>query len=265
MPSALVVLLVAFCSLGARAERDAGEGEKLFERALASRFDAHLVQRAEIVTTDQKGAVSERTVEMAIKRIGGRVHSLGHITSPEHLRGVRILSIENRERSDDQFLFLPESKRVRRISGAQRADAFLGTDVIFDDLERHYPAEYVLEDGGESDVDGERALVVAARPKFDAGFDLGVYFIGLDAALLEVRFFRDGVTAPYRIVRAPRAETSRFGDVVLPGLLLIDNYRRGTRTRVTFSDTQTGIELPDALFSVDALERSQSIPGLSGR
>jgi hypothetical protein len=76
----------------------------------------------------------------------------------------------------------------------------------------------------------------------------------------EIRYFKDGVTAPQRIVRAYRPATPWVEGLGLPGRLEIENHRRGTTTSVDFEVVRTDAALPDAFFSRDFLESSRKIP-----
>jgi hypothetical protein len=77
---------------------------------------------------------------------------LVRFTAPGDLSGVGFLQIQKRDGDDDRFLFLPELKRSRRIAGASRAQAFMGTDFSYADLDRRD-----LRDG-KSVVKGEETI-----------------------------------------------------------------------------------------------------------
>lgn len=62
--------------------------------------------------------------------------SLVRFTAPADLAGAGFLQVQNRGGDDERYLFLPELKRSRRISGSLRASSFMGTDFSFADLDR---------------------------------------------------------------------------------------------------------------------------------
>ena len=57
-------------------------------------------------------------------------------SAPPDLAGAGFLQIQNRQGDDDRYLFLPDLKRSRRISGNLRKNAFMGTDFSFADIDR---------------------------------------------------------------------------------------------------------------------------------
>ena len=62
---------------------------------------------------------------------------------PAELAGVAALTFENPGSSDDNWLWLPASKRTRRIAGANNTASFQGTEFTYEDLGSIDPSEYV--------------------------------------------------------------------------------------------------------------------------
>jgi hypothetical protein len=53
---------------------------------------------------------------------------------PASIAGTRFLQVENEERNDDKWIYLPGLGRVRRISSQQGDDSFVGSDFSYDDM-----------------------------------------------------------------------------------------------------------------------------------
>lgn len=86
---------------------------------------------------DKRGAASELAFTARSRRHDGSLSkSIVRFTAPADLAGAGFLQVQNREQDDDRFLFLPELKRSRRISGNLRGNSFMGTDFSFADLDR---------------------------------------------------------------------------------------------------------------------------------
>ncbi len=92
---------------------------------------------AHATLTDKTGAKSELSFSARSKRLGpGVSESLVRFSAPAELAGAGFLQIQKQDADDERFLFLPDLKRSRRISGGLRANAFMGTDMSFADLDR---------------------------------------------------------------------------------------------------------------------------------
>lgn len=234
----------------------------LLQLAFDKRFNYDLVQLVEISTTERTSTVS-RVIQMATKRIDGRLHGLGYITAPERLRDTRLLMIENRDRSDDFFIYLPSEDKVRRVTSSRRADSFMGTGLSYEDLERRYVDDYVVADAGTDVIDGEPVRVISAKPNYESGHDIAFYFIAeSDQAIREVRYWRGDKKRLLRVQRVPRDAIAKMGTHLVPTRIEIEDLQRRSHTTVTFSQIHLDPELDDKLFSRTAVEKGRPIPYL---
>ena len=86
---------------------------------------------------DKQGATSELSFSARSRRYDGSYSkALVRFTGPADVAGAGFLQIQKREGDDERYLFLPELKRSRRISGNLRGTSFMGTDFSFADLDR---------------------------------------------------------------------------------------------------------------------------------
>ena len=102
--------------------------------------------------------------------------------SPAEIKGVAALTHENPGGADDNWLYLPANKRVRRISGANNTASFQGTEFTYEDLANLDPREFdwrfyeetILERGDEQ----VPVFKLEARPTYeDTGYSrLVVYY-----------------------------------------------------------------------------------------
>jgi len=235
----------------------------LLARAFANRYEIDTREIVDIAVRNDVGAQRRRRLEVATKRIDGRFHSIGRFTEPEYLRGTAILSIENDDRSDDHFLYLRTLQRVRRLSARQRAGAFMGTDLAYEDFERRRVDDYDVRPLPSAAIAGEAVRVVEGRPRFDSAYARVEFFVATaDGAMLETRYYKRGALRPFKRLRAPRAGTRNFGGHALPTHLLVENLARGTVTEVWIEQLAVNPGLDDGLFTSSAIEVGRPIPGL---
>jgi hypothetical protein len=263
--AAMLILLVAF---GAVAAEDAlpDSPAHLLGVALERRFGCDLLGRVEIRVEGRAGEVLERDLDMASKSIDGRLHSLARFTAPEYLRGSALLSIERASAtsSDEHFLYLRSIARVRRVTSAQRADAFLGSDLSYEDFERRRGSGYEARAAQAIGVSEEPVDWIAAHPRYESGYDRVEFAIAKsDRAILAARYFLGDNALPYKELRAPRGSIETLGACLIPTRLEIRNAPRGTTTIVQVRELQIAPPLDDALFSAAALESGRAIPGLT--
>jgi hypothetical protein len=233
----------------------------ILDRAFELRYEVDLTSVIDLVMRNEAGHERRRRFHAMSKMIDDRLHSIGRLTEPDYLRGMTVLTIESKDRSHDAFLYLPSLDRVRRVSTAQRGDAFFGTDVTYEDLERQRADGYALEPLLSERHGGEPVWIVAGRPLRRYNYARARFTIAQsDLAILEVQYFKRGKPEPFRVIRAPRATMVTQDGHAVPTRLSVTNTASGTITEVVMSELRINPEIDDRAFSLQALESQRPLP-----
>ena len=76
--------------------------------------------------------------------------SIAVFESPRDVKGVAILSYAHKQEADDQWLYLPALKRVKRIASKNKSGPFLGSEFSFEDFSfqevEKYEYEYIKDE-----------------------------------------------------------------------------------------------------------------------
>jgi len=102
--------------------------------------DMHTVQ-SEIgneimLLVDENGSKEKRLVKRYAKETGDDVHRyLVVFLDPADIRGTALLTWEQKDREDDQWLYLPAQKKMQRIAKGSKKNYFMGTDFTYEDME----------------------------------------------------------------------------------------------------------------------------------
>ncbi|HXV37025.1 MAG TPA: outer membrane lipoprotein-sorting protein [Myxococcota bacterium] len=229
--------------------------------AFANRYELDAITRIELVMRDAGGERGRSALQYVAKRIDGRLHSIARLVAPEHLRGVAILTIEQRDRNHDAFVFLPSLGRARRIAAAQRGDAFFGSDLSYGDFERRRVEEFDQLALETAQHGGEAIYRIGAAPRGEAPYSRVEFDVAqADSAILEIRYFAGGEPSAVRVIEAPRADMVERGGHVLPTQLIVDDRARGSSTQLLVTGLRVNPPIPDRLFTVSALEQQRKLP-----
>ena len=224
-PAIAVVLALASA---ASAQPPNESPEAVLEAAFANRYEVDLISEMEIVMRSGGGAEQRRLVHAVSKRIDGRSQSIGRVLEPASLRGLTVLISELADGGREMFVYLPALLRARRISGAQRLESFLGSDLTYDDFERQRAADFTVESLPEKKVAGERCAMIRAVPRGDRAYAAMVLAVASDRAILEYRYFARGASTPYRVIEAPRARDAQRGGPPRADVLAVRTERGST-------------------------------------
>jgi len=219
-------------------------------------------QKLTLVIVDARGGERRRTLEVFTKRYpGDEDKSLSQFLEPPEVKGTGFLQWGHKSSDDDQWLYLPELKRTRRITAQLRDESFMGTDFSYRDLEILAEIQRWTEEDSPSSLKGEETIaggpchVIELRPKQE-GMTYRRIVLWIDKDKLVTRrmdFFEDG-DAAVKTLSLDHFED--IGAVPTPRQLTMRNLQKKSHTRVDVSDVKYDASLSDDLFTQRQLERA---------
>lgn len=135
----------------------------------ADRYDSGWVDqysKGTMVLFDARGDKVERQFAQTVLEGTVGDKSIVRFLLPAEIRGVAALIHEHPRATDDSWLYLPASRRVRRISGANRSASFQGTEFTYEDLSGFSVERYDWRYLRDATVNGEPVYLLEARPRY---------------------------------------------------------------------------------------------------
>lgn len=264
----VALALVLLAPAGGAAFEAEPDPQQLLNAAFARRYSCSVTGVVRISTRKGSAQARDRRLHIAAKFVDGRLRTYAIFREPHYVRGMAFLGVESEDptKSEQQFVYLPSMAKVRRVSGSQPTDSFLGTDLSYHDFQRQQPTRYRAARAVPGRIDGEVIRTVSVLPLFDAPYSNVEYEIALaDAAILGTRYHKRADLAAYKVMRMPRADIVTQNGCSVPTRVLVDERQRGTHTELTISELRTNADLDDGLFTYSALEARRDIPGISDR
>jgi outer membrane lipoprotein-sorting protein len=259
------VVLVCVAGYALRAAAAETSARALLDRAHqlseTTRKWTDRVQRLKLRIIDRRGGERSRELVIYLRKYPeDRSRSLLFFESPPEVKGVGFLQWADPHAKDEQWLYLPELKRVRQISAGAKHESFVGTDFSYDDLAIISDiTEWTEADARtnllrEETVDGRRCYVIEFVP---TGKDLsyGKILAWLTADdLVFVKFdMHDKAARPQKVLTL--SDIRMLGAIPTFFHMEMANVQDGSRTIVDFSEIKYDTALDDGLFTQRALER----------
>lgn len=117
---------------------------------------------------DKNGAVKRRRiVRYTLTGPDGLAKVLIRFVAPRDLENTGLLTWEAKDGQDDQWLYLPATKKTKRIASGGKKNRFMGTDFAFEDLRSENPAVHRYALLGSETLDGQPCHVIEAVPATD--------------------------------------------------------------------------------------------------
>ncbi len=198
---------------------------------------------------NKSGSKRIRKIKQFTKDMGDVEKSIMFFQSPADVKNTSFMSwTYDSDKNDDQWIYLPALKKVKRISSDSKSDYFMGSDFTYDDL-----GDRKLDDDthtlvGSETIDGIDYYVVESVPKDEEYMYSKTktwvrkdYFIGLkkefydeDGELLKVLKIKDF------------AKISGF--IVITSSEM-ENVQKNHKTTMELSDVKINTAIPTSKFS----------------
>jgi len=125
--------------------------------------DSYAIVRMLLI--DKGGNKRFRKLIAATKEFGEVSKSFMRFTEPASIEGTAFLIWENQDRDDDQFLYLPALRRVRRIVSNQKDSRFVNTDYTYEDMQTRKIEKDHHKILGTVTVEGYDCWILESTPK----------------------------------------------------------------------------------------------------
>ncbi len=106
--------------------------------------------------------IRSRTLEME----GDGDKSLSIFDNPRDVKGTAFLSFTHATKPDDQWLYLPALKRVKRISSNNKSGPFMGSEFAYEDITSQEVEKYTYKYLRDEDLDGRPTFVIERYPAY---------------------------------------------------------------------------------------------------
>jgi hypothetical protein len=227
----------------------------LLDRAFHNLYADDYIQTMELTTRSRGGREMSKRLQITRKQSVRPGKALVRFIEPYAIRRTSVLVLENDERADDLYVYLPAVERTRHLSAAQRKDSFFGTDLSYEDVEPKQASDYVADWASPAGADDEPCVVmeISARPQFESTYERLVSCIERERAIiLWTEFYRDGSVVK-RLEIDPR-EVRQIGTKFIPFAMTITATRKQSETRIVTESYELRPSIPDNLLSTWNLE-----------
>ncbi len=215
-------------------------GEEIAKKIAAANvgygdMSAHL----EMILEDAEGQSSRRVMRVkSLERPAADEGDLSLVVfeSPRDVKGMALLSHAGVLDSDEQWLYLPAAKRVRRISGGNTSGPFVGSEFAYEDITGTEVAKYAWRFVGEGacPVGSGKCFELESRPKYDkSGYSRRVVWVDEAAYRVQKIDFYDRREALLKTLTYKNYE--KHGRFWRAGEWEMKNHQSGKKTRLVFS------------------------------
>ena len=177
--------------------------------------------------------------------------------SPKDVEGTATMTYTHKEGPDDQWLFLPSIKRVKRISSDNKSGPFMGSEFAFEDLSSQEVEKYTYKFLKEESLNGAKTLVVErfpVDPKSGYKRQIVWYNPGKGYQPAKIEFY-DRKNALLKTLTYEGYQKYK-GKFWRADKFIMTNHQTGKETTLLFKDYDFDANLADADFTQNSLRRA---------
>ena len=215
-----------------------------------------LTAELKMVLRNKQGDESTRDIRLkTLEVIGDGDKSISIFDRPNDVKGTAFLTHSHALEADDQWLYLPALKRIKRINSKNKSGPFMGSEFAYEDLSSQEVEKFKYKYLGDETVNGVDCYMVEQYPQYDhSGYKRQIVWINKEEYRPEKIVFYDRKDSLLKTLTYSgynqyldqywRAETL---DMV--------NHQTGKSTTLTWSNYQFGNGLKDRDFHKNVLKR----------
>lgn len=229
-----------------------------------ARDDGQQVSRKlKMVLVDKHGKKRIRETKSYRKYYGEDKKSIIFYTAPKRVAKTAFLTYDYKDKEDQQWLYLPAIKKVRRISASDRGDWFLGTDFSYEDIKKETKIstdDYNFALDGEENVDGHRCYKIVGTTKNkdiadELGYSKVISFIDQDIFIARKAIFYDTRGELLKVLHSQ--DIKQIDGIWTITHMHMENKQNGHTSDFYFTDIDYKTPLKDKLFTKQALKRGK--------
>jgi len=107
---------------------------------------------------------TRKMITETIEQDGDGDRSISNFQWPADVKGTRMLTWSHKTGDDDQWLYLPALKRVKRISSRNKSGSFMGSEFSYEDLGSQEVEEYTYKYLDDQTLDGRSCWRIERYP-----------------------------------------------------------------------------------------------------
>lgn len=212
---------------------------------------------------DQNDNERKRTIKLFSKDKGRDTWRMQFFLAPADVKDTGFLTYDyyGGDQDDDQWLYLPDLRKTKRIASSDKSSSFMGSDFSYADMTRRVLDEWDYKLLKEDLVDGQKVWLIETLPVSKAvedryGYKKSIVYVRQDNFMVirAIHVLKSGNKVKYMEVKKID-QIDGIWVAVETWMKTTRNKRTLHRTILTMDDIKYNQDLDESIFSVRQLEK----------
>ncbi|MEM7136377.1 MAG: outer membrane lipoprotein-sorting protein [Myxococcota bacterium] len=190
-----------------------------------------------MILRNKRGQESKRELEIrTLEVLDDGDKSLTVFHNPRDVRGTALLTFSHGVKADDQWLYLPALRRVKRIASNNKSGPFMGSEFAYEDLSSQEIEKYRYKYVKDDKVDGVDCFLIERYPvDKDSGYTKQQVWIDKDEYRVRKIDFYDRKAQLLKTL-TPSEYKKYVGQYWRANKMNMVNHQTGKSTELIWSD-----------------------------
>ena len=209
-----------------------------------------------MVLRNKHGEESTRNIRSKVLEVNGDGDkSMSIFDKPRDVKGTAFLTWSHGLKADQQWIYLPALKRVKRISSRNKSGPFMGSEFAYEDLSSQEVEKYSYKYLKDDMIDGAKTWVIERIPAYKhSGYKKIVSWIDQDKLVALKSVYYDRKNALLKTLTLSNYKLYE-GKYWRPSNLTMINHQNGKSTKLAFNNYRFKTGLTAKTFTKNALKR----------
>jgi len=207
---------------------------------------------------NRHGQESTRYIRLRTLEVeGDGDKSISIFDRPRDVKGTAFLSFTHKAGADDQWLYLPALKRVKRISSRNKSGSFMGSEFAYEDISSQEVEKYTYKYIKDDNCGTERCFVIERDPVDElSGYTRQLAWINKKEYRPEKIEFYDRKNALLKTL-VYRGYQQYLGKYWRANEMFMENHQTGKTTLLSWKNYKFGNGLTARDFDRNSLKRAR--------
>ena len=255
------LLFISLQSIAFNATAETAEEKGLAIAIEADKRDTGFIDSTANMTMElrnKQGDTSTRHIRIQTLEVkGDGDKSMSVFEQPADVKGTAFLTFSHTMKSDEQWMYLPSIKRVKRINSKNKSGPFMGSEFAFEDISSQEVGKYTYKYLRDETLNGIDCFVIERAPTYKhSGYTRQLGWINKAEYRAEKIVFYDRKNSLLKTLT--NSHYKKYLDKFWRASeLTMENHQTGKSTILKWSDYQFKTGLSEKDFSRNSLKRQK--------
>jgi len=234
------------------------DATQLMNRSRDQSITGSLNATVVLTITEKGGSTRNRTISMMTKSYAdGLEKRFIRFIEPADVRGTSMLVFDNKNTTDEMWIYLPALKKTRRIVTSEKGKSFMSSEFSNADMSSPSVADFThkhLEKSGTNNQWIIESIPVNEDKADEYGYAKKISYISIDKDQVVKMEFYNFDKELFKVIEIKSIFPLSDGKYMVKDMVA-NNLNTNRKSEILFTNIKEGVKIDDSNFTIQNLER----------